>query len=159
MTATAGLYTLNYAFTPKGADSADTDALGFLGVRDDGSGVVERVRAGLPTGTIERLAKCLELGQRELLTIAAIAPATLTRRRRAEPARLSPEESDRVYRIAAVFEDAVRLFEGDQPAARAWLKGPAKALGGRTPFEYLSTEVGAAEVHRVIGRLEQGVYT
>jgi putative toxin-antitoxin system antitoxin component (TIGR02293 family) len=159
MTEPPGLYTPGDAPAPGIADPADTDALGFLGVRDDGPGVVERIRAGLPTDTIERLAKSLEIGQRELLTVAAIAPATLTRRRRAQPARLSAEESDRVYRIAAAFEDALRLFEGDRPAARAWLKGPAKALGGSTPFEYLSTEVGAGEVHRLIGRLEQGVYT
>ncbi len=49
--------------------------------------------------------------------------------------RLSPAESDRVYRITAAFEDGVRLFEGDQAAARAWLKGPAKALEWQTPLE------------------------
>ena len=130
----------------------------FLGVADDGAGAFERVRAGLPTGVIEHLAKSLDITQRDLLALVAIAPATLTRRRRAGPMRLSPQESDRVYRIAAAFEDAARLFEGDQAAARTWLKGPAKALGGQTPLAYLSTETGAAEVRRLIGQLEQGVY-
>jgi len=45
-----------------------------------------------------------------------------------------------------------------QLSARAWLKEPAKALGGQTPLAYLGTEVGAAEVHRLIARLGLGIY-
>jgi len=159
MTATARYHVPDVGVGTPVHGSAGAATLGFLGVAEEGVGVFETVRAGLPAGVIERLAESLAMTQRDLLGIAAIAPATLTRRRRATPMRLSPGESDRVYRIAAVFEDAVRLFEGDQAAARAWLKGPAKALGGQTPLMYLSTETGAAEVRRLIGRLEQGVYT
>jgi putative toxin-antitoxin system antitoxin component (TIGR02293 family) len=156
MIAAARPYDLQDAPSVSMADPAD--ALTFLGVADTGVGVVESVRAGLPTGVIERLAGVLDVGQQELLRLVAIAPATLTRRRRAMPARLSPQESDRVYRIAAALQDTVRLFDGDQPSARAWLKEPAKALGGQTPLAYLGTEVGAAEVHRLIARLELGIY-
>ncbi|WP_295437078.1 antitoxin Xre/MbcA/ParS toxin-binding domain-containing protein [uncultured Thiodictyon sp.] len=159
MTATARYHVPDLGVGTPAHGRAGAATLGFLGVAEAGAGVFETVRAGLPAAVIERLAKSLEVTQRDLLGIAAIAPATLTRRRRAAPMRLSAAESDRVYRIAAAFEDAVRLFEGDQAAARAWLKAPAKALGGQTPLEYLSTETGAAEVRRLIGRLEQGVYT
>ncbi len=154
MTATAHRYASAIQSSPP-----RDDALAFLGVAEEPGGIVAQVRSGLPTAVVERLAQSLDVAQRELLTIAAIAPATLTRRRRADPPRLSPEESDRIYRIATAFEDAQNLFEGDAAAARAWLKGPAKALGGQTPLEYLSTETGAAEVRRLIGRLEQGVYS
>ncbi len=41
--------------------------------------------------------------------------------------------------------------------ARQWLEQSAKALGGRTPMEYLETEAGANEVEDLIGRLEHGV--
>ncbi|MGH8591334.1 MAG: antitoxin Xre/MbcA/ParS toxin-binding domain-containing protein, partial [Gammaproteobacteria bacterium] len=72
---------------------------------------------------------------------------------------LSPEESDRVYRVAAAYRSAVQLFEGEAESARRWLNDPAKALGGDSPLQHLDTEAGAAEVQDFIGRLEHGVYT
>ena len=57
-----------------------------------------------------------------------------------------------------MLANAIRLFEGDRDAARSWLMEPALALGGATPFESLTTEVGASEVRRLIGRLKHGVY-
>jgi len=135
------------------------DPLSLLGLGSGSdSDAVALVRTGLPTTVIEGLARSLGMSQRDLLATSAIAPATLTRRRSAG-GRLSPAESDRIYRIADCLGDAIRLFEGDQGAARGWLMEPARALGGATPFEYLATEVGASEVRRLIGRLEHGVYS
>ena len=51
------------------------------------------------------------------------------------------------------------LFEGDQGAARRWLRKPQRALGDNTPLAMSRTEVGAAEVENLIGRLEYGVFT
>jgi putative toxin-antitoxin system antitoxin component (TIGR02293 family) len=133
--------------------------LPLMGLNDGPhSDAVALVRTGLPTTAIEGLARSLGTSQRELLAASAIAPATLTRRRNAG-GRLTPAESDRVYRIADCLADAIRLFEGDRDAARRWLMEPARALGGATPFAYLATEVGATEVRRLIGRLEHGVYS
>jgi putative toxin-antitoxin system antitoxin component (TIGR02293 family) len=135
------------------------DPLSLMGLNNGSdSDAVALVRTGLPTTVIEGLARSLGISQRDLLAASAIAPATLTRRRNAG-GRLSPAESDRVYRIADCLGDAIRLFEGDRSAARGWLLEPARALGGATPFDYLATEVGASEVRRLIGRLEHGVYS
>lgn len=140
------------------ADQAADDPLRLMGLSGGpDSDAVALIRTGLPATVIEGLARSLGTSQRDLLAASAIAPATLTRRRNAG-GRLTPAESDRVYRIADCLADAIRLFEGDRDAARGWLMGPARALGGATPFEYLSTEVGASEVRRLIGRLEHGVY-
>lgn len=142
-----------------GAGQGADDPLSLMGLGEGpDSDAVALVRAGLPTTAIEGLARSLGISQRDLLAASVIAPATLTRRRNAG-GRLTPAESDRVYRIAACLADAIRLFEGDRDAARGWLMEPARALGGATPFAYLATEVGAAEVRRLIGRLEHGVYS
>jgi len=84
-----------------------------------------------------------------------IAPATLKRRR--EAGHLNQAESDRVYRLTRLYQQAIHLFEGDSAMARDWLEQPAKALGGRTPMAYMETEAGADEVEDLIGRLEHGV--
>jgi putative toxin-antitoxin system antitoxin component (TIGR02293 family) len=143
---------------PRAGQAAD-DPLRLMGL---GAGpeidAVALVQTGLPTTVIEGLARSLGTSQRGLLAASAIAPATLTRRRNAG-GRLTPAESDRVYRIADLLAAAIRLFEGDRDAARGWLMEPARALGGATPFAYLATEVGATEVRRLIGRLEHGVYS
>lgn len=130
-----------------------------LGMLPRDTRLIEAIHSGFPVSVVERLAEELGTAQKTLLQIAHITPATLTRRRRATPARLSVEESDRIYRIAAAYRSALQLFEGDGSAARAWLTEPARALGGASPLQHLDTEAGADEVQDLIGRLEQGVYT
>lgn len=104
---------------------------------------------------IEKLADDLGVLQQTLLKVTKIAPATL----KSASGLLSPEESDWVYRVAAAYRSALRLFEGEAESARRWLNEPAKALGGDSPLQHLDAEAGAAEVQDLIGRLEHGVYT
>jgi putative toxin-antitoxin system antitoxin component (TIGR02293 family) len=51
----------------------------------------------------------------------------------------------------------MELFEGGVAEAREWLTAPQPALGGRIPLEFARTQVGAAEVESLVGRLEQGI--
>ena len=120
-------------------------------------GLVTEIRHGLPVNVIDKLSKELAIPQGTLLQIIALPAATLTRRRAQK--RLTPQESDRVYRVAMTYRAALQLFEGNAEAARHWLNEPAKALGGNTPLQHLDTEAGADEVRDLIGRLEQGVIT
>ena len=120
-------------------------------------GIVVEIRQGFPVNVIDKLTRELAISQQALLRIIALPTATLTRRRVQK--RLTPQESDRVYRVATTYRAALQLFEGDFEAARHWLNEPAKALGGNTPLEHLDTEAGADEVQDLIGRLEHGVIT
>lgn len=96
-------------------------------------------------------------------TVSELAPhvgiplRTLARRKSA--GRLSMEESERVVRLAGLYEKAAELFGGDVAGARQWMSQPKKALGGETPLEYAGTEIGAREVENLIGRLEHGVFS
>ena len=143
---------------------AATDARGTfdpfraLGVAEGPADLVGRVRKGFPATVVDQVAEELELTQQAILRLAGISPATFTRRRRTASRLLSVQESDRLYRIVEVYRQALALFEGDRQAARAWLKEPARALGGVSPLAYLDTEAGADAVRDLIGRLEHGVY-
>ena len=66
--------------------------------------------------------------------------------------------TDRIARIAMLFDEAVELFEGDRARASHWFRSPRKALGGAAPIEYADTEPGAREVRDLIGRIEHGVF-
>jgi putative toxin-antitoxin system antitoxin component (TIGR02293 family) len=86
-----------------------------------------------------------------------LPPRTLARRK--SSGRLSSDESEKLLRLSAVFEQAVDLFEGDRAGALKWLTTPKKTLENETPLAYSRTELGAREVEELIGRLEHGVFS
>jgi putative toxin-antitoxin system antitoxin component (TIGR02293 family) len=61
--------------------------------------------------------------------------------------------------VAQVFDRATALLDGDASSAAAWFLGPCRGLGGQTPLATAETEIGAAEVEQLIGRLEYGVFS
>ncbi len=89
------------------------------------------------------------------LKIVQIPKRTLNRRR--YDGRLRTDESERVLRIARVFDMALYVFE-DEIEAETWLKSPARGLGYKIPLEYSDTEIGAHEVINLLGRIEHGVF-
>jgi putative toxin-antitoxin system antitoxin component (TIGR02293 family) len=119
--------------------------------------LIEQVEAGLPFAAVEKLHRASGLPVETIAAVTRISPRTLSRRK--SRGRLSPEESDRLLRLATLFELALSLFQGDAAGATRWLTRPQRALGQRTPLTYARTEVGAQEVRNLIGRLEHGVFT
>src|SRR5512134_3388919 len=104
-----------------------------------------RVKAGLPLSEFDALRRQLGLTVEDLADRIGISIATLSRRRRTgEP--LDPGHSDRLLRYARLLRLATDLYNGDEQAARTWLRKPARALGGERPLDHAGTEVGAREV-------------
>jgi putative toxin-antitoxin system antitoxin component (TIGR02293 family) len=119
--------------------------------------IVRHVEAGFPFTAIERFRRASGLPLAQIAGLVRIPPRTLARRR--ARGRLGPDESERLLRIATVFEQAADLFEGDAEAAKNWLTTPKKGLGGAVPLQFARTEIGAREVELLIGRLEHGVFS
>ncbi len=119
--------------------------------------LIRQLERGFSFKTLQALESCSGLALTRLADILGIPERTLARRKVSR--RLTPEESERLLRISAVFEDAVDLFEGDVAAAVNWLTTPRKALGDRPPLTYARTEPGAREVENLIGRLEHGIFS
>jgi putative toxin-antitoxin system antitoxin component (TIGR02293 family) len=134
-------------FDLNGARGADV-----LGLSPDA--LVASVRAGLPTEAFERLRELLGVPARELSGALSISERTLVRRR--EKGRLTPQESDRLLRLARLAELTLAVFEGDREGARAWLTEPKTLLGGEPPVERADTEAGAREVEDMLYALEFG---
>ncbi len=113
------------------------------------------VKRGLPFKSLEALAHTLHIeDEQEVAAVAGIAPRTLARRKASRT--LSPEESDRLYRVARVAARASDVLGSTEKAER-WLKKPNQALGGEAPLHMLDTDIGARQVEAVLGRIEHGV--
>ena len=115
----------------------------------------ERLRAGLPYASLAAVATGFGLGGEDTSTVLRIPARTLARRKRER--RLSPEESDRLYRlgrIATLAEDVL----GDRRKAADWLRAGNRALGGSAPLSRLDTDLGAEEVEGILLRLAHGVF-
>ncbi len=114
-----------------------------------------QVRKGLPYSAFSRFQRNTGLAAAAIAELIQIPTRTLTRRK--AEGKFAPEESDRLVRAARVFGRTMELFEGDAAESLGWLAASQPALGGRIPFEFARTEVGAAEVESLVGRLEHGI--
>lgn len=119
--------------------------------------LIHEIDEGFSFLALERLESHTGVGLSLLAAIVGIPERTLARRKAA--GRLTPEESERLLRIAGIFEKSVELFEGDATAAVDWLMTPRRALNDQEPLLYSRTELGAREVENLIGRLEHGVFS
>ena len=102
---------------------------------------------------IENLSEFLGESTPKLMQLIQVNERTAQRRR--EQGVLSPEESDRIARIARVTQQAVEAF-GDENQAREWLKRPNRVLQDVPPLELLGTDGGAVLVADELGRIESG---
>lgn len=150
--------TMSRAATPKPRSSrqrARRRGLGFA--KADPVRLIRSVRAGFAFSELLRFQRASALPLDKIARYARIAPRTLTRRQ--SRGRLNSDESERLLRIVSVFEKAAGLFDGDLEATRQWLDTPQRGLGGETPLEFATMEVGARQVEDLIVRLEHGVFT
>lgn len=98
------------------------------------------------------------MGVTQMELTEALGVSKRTYQRRLISGVLNKDESDRVVRYAQLFALASDLFEDDSAAAQ-WFKRKAPALCNETPLEHATTELGARNVERLIGRLERGIPT
>ena len=118
--------------------------------------LIRHIKNGLAFSALESLSSITGLPLPELAAHVGIPLRTLARRKSA--GKLSMEESERVVRLANLYEKAEELFNGDKVSTRLWMSQPKKALGGDSPLDYAGTELGAREVENLIGRLQHGVF-
>ena len=118
--------------------------------------ITQQLKTGLPYGSLTRFQKHSGLTLETISQVIQIPRRALAHR--LARGSLTQHESERLLRLALVFEKAVDLFEGSASAARDWLKAPNRALAGESPLAMVETEIGARELEDLIGRLEHGVF-
>lgn len=116
--------------------------------------LVDLAERGLTKASLTRLATYLRLSMAEIVVLLPVTERTIQRRSAQEA--LSPVVSAQMLEIAQVAVRGVEAF-GDKESFLAWLSRPSVALGNRTPFALLSTQIGIDLVLDELGRIEHGV--
>ena len=121
----------------------------------DGVEAAKKLEEGVPAGYLEELVRELELSGEDLRAVFGLPRATWFRRRR--EGVLRPREAELVYRVARLWGLARSVFEGDEAAARCWMKTPHPELGGRAPLFAARLEPAAREAEALLVRALSGV--
>jgi putative toxin-antitoxin system antitoxin component (TIGR02293 family) len=113
------------------------------------------VERGLPLATLEQFSAYSGIPVKELLEVV-IPPRTLKhRRQRQEP--LSVEESDRLARVARMFELAAKVY-GDRDEGRDWLLSSMRRFDEKTALSMLRTEAGGQAVQEFLIQIDEGMF-
>lgn len=115
-----------------------------------------QIHAGLPVSSMEFMMQRYGISGQEMAQAMKIPERTFARRRK--EARLQPDESDRLARLARILGRAKAVL-GDDRAAADWIHRRNRALGGRTPLSMVDTDLGSRRVEAVLGRIEHGVFS
>jgi len=113
------------------------------------------IERGLPLSMLEEFSAYSGIAVKNLLEVV-IPPRTLKHRRaRNEP--LSMEESDRLARVAKMYELAVKVY-GDRDDGRDWLTSSMRRFDGRTALSMLRTEKGEEAVQEFLIQIDEGMF-
>lgn len=113
------------------------------------------IHEGLPSKKVEKLLHSSGWTKTQLFEWAHIPPANGHKRFKA--GKFHDHESERIARLARVYDAALDMLRNPQRATE-WMMEPNMRLGGNSPVEVAGTELGAAEVEALIGRIQHGVY-
>lgn len=107
----------------------------------------------VPYGAIEDIARKLAVEPETILGVMGVAPRTAARRKQEQT--LKADEADRLFRIARVLDDAVRVFDSEDKAAQ-WLRSPHPLLWQQAPLDLLDSDAGTKAVTDELTRIDYG---
>jgi putative toxin-antitoxin system antitoxin component (TIGR02293 family) len=113
------------------------------------------IERGLPLSTLEEFSAYSGIAVKDLLEVVIPARTLKHRRQRQEP--LSLDESDRLARVAKMYELAVKVYD-DREDGRKWLCGRKRRFDDRTALEMLRTEAGEKAVKDFLIQIDEGMF-
>ncbi len=112
------------------------------------------IRSGVAASVVDGMVEYLAVPKNVIFGVLR-TPESTAHRLIKDKRNLDSAASERVMRVADILRMAEETF-GGREAATQWLKSTNLALGGPTPLSMLDTELGAAEVRRVLSAINYG---
>jgi putative toxin-antitoxin system antitoxin component (TIGR02293 family) len=128
-------------------------SLDIVGANQPNVDVVALVRQGLPVQAVQHV---LDTGRLTAVELDHVVLPRRTLANRRKLGTLTPEQSDRLVRAAAVLAAAEDVF-GSQQKAGTWLRRATAALGNQAPMQLLDTDAGTRQVESLLGRISHGI--
>jgi putative toxin-antitoxin system antitoxin component (TIGR02293 family) len=115
---------------------------------------IQNIKQGYSIHEFESLKDDLGVSGERLTKLAGISPATMHRRK--SSGTLTPDESEKIYRLRKVYDTALAVLENEE-SVKTWLDTPQRVFEGKKPLDYADTLPGCEEVERVLRRMELGI--
>ena len=115
----------------------------------------EAANQGVPLSALEEFAAYSGFAVKDLLEVVIPARTLKHRRQRQEP--LSLDESDRLARVARLYDLGVKVF-GNPEKARRWLTKPKTRFEGHSPLSMMRTELGGRQVEEMLYQIDEGMF-
>jgi putative toxin-antitoxin system antitoxin component (TIGR02293 family) len=143
------------AFGPAGGRRPRLE-VGPRGVSLPSPALIEKaVERGLPRQALRQVAESLAGGDKARAASLewGVVPKTTLERRTVQ---LSPQESERMVRVARLFVHARRAL-GMEAEAREFMTNPHPALDGRSLLDAARSDLGTRRTEQVLSALEYGL--
>jgi putative toxin-antitoxin system antitoxin component (TIGR02293 family) len=118
--------------------------------------LIELTRKGLKKDTLFYLAEYLGISMGQLSDLLHTSHRNLQRKDANET--MDSYKTEKVLELASFAVRGTDVI-GSEAGFREWLKNPITALDNKTPLDFLDTTFGIQMVLKILGRLEQGVYS
>lgn len=115
----------------------------------------KQVEHGVPLTALEKFAAYSGIDLKAILEVVIPLRTLKHRRQRNEPLNL--EESDRLGRVARMFELAVRVF-GDRDDGREWLLESKDRFDGKPALAMLRSTAGERAVEEFLIQIDEGMF-
>lgn len=113
-------------------------------------------RQGIKKSTLKSLAGYLGISMQTMSHLLHTSHRNIQRKEEEEI--LDTLKTEKVLELAAFAQRGMEVI-GSKAGFSEWLQSPLVALGNKAPLEYLDTSFGIQMVTKILGRLEQGVYS
>ena len=111
---------------------------------------------GIKKQSVTRLAELMDIPMKDIAVLLNISYKTLGRKK--ETDTLDSISSSISIEIAETISKGLSVFEDSDKLSR-WLQKENRALQGEKPIDLLNTPTGIKMVNKVLGRIEEGIYT
>jgi putative toxin-antitoxin system antitoxin component (TIGR02293 family) len=113
-------------------------------------------RAGIKKSTLKSLAAFLGITMFTMSRLLHTSHRNL--QRKDEEEMLDSLKTEKVLELAAFAQRGIEVT-GSRQGFIEWLHSPLTSLGNKMPVDFLDTSFGIHLVTKILGRLEQGVYS
>jgi len=118
--------------------------------------LIALTREGIKKSTLKSLAAYLGISMDTMSRLLHTSHRNI--QRKDEEEMLDTLKTEKVLELAAFVQKGMDVI-GSKESFIEWLHSPLISLANKTPLDFLDTSFGIYLVTKILGRLEQGVYS